>query len=163
MERGVEAQIKYLLYNNLIEQTSKTKINIKGKGRIYNPPTPPSNILTKVVGSLYNKQFPKESKPQQRIRKVKEAPEGSANISLKYDDPNDYEVQQVNQDRFSDCMNDYDTLQHKQANPLAVELKFVTETQQPNMTAEISEMFIRQDTVYGGLPGLNLYITTQVI
>ena len=64
MESGVEAQIKYLLSNNLIEQTSKTKIKIKGKGRIYNPPTPPSKILTKVVGSIYNKQFPKESKPQ---------------------------------------------------------------------------------------------------
>ena len=37
------------------------------------------------------------------------------------------------------------------------------ETQKPLMTAEITEMFIRQETVYGGLQGLNLYITTKVI
>ena len=82
--------------------------------------------------------------------------------SLKYDDPNDYEIQQVNQDRFSDFMNDYDALQNEQTNPLAVELKFMIETQKPNMTAEVSEMFIRQETVYGGLPAIKLYITTQV-
>ena len=60
-------------------------------------------------------------------------------------------------------MNDYDALQNKQTNPLAAELKFMIETQKPNMTAEISEMFIRQETVYGGLPGLKLYIKAQVI
>ena len=114
----------------MIERISKKKLKIKGKGRIYNPSTkPPSKILTKVVGSLYKKQFPKESKPKRRIRNVKEAPAGSAKISLKYDDPNDYEVQQVNQDRFSDFMNDYDALQNKQTKPLAVELKFMIETQ----------------------------------
>ena len=64
MESGVEAQISYLLDNNLIEQISKKKLKIKGKGRIYNPPKPPSKILTKVVGSLYKKQFPQESKPK---------------------------------------------------------------------------------------------------
>ena len=60
-------------------------------------------------------------------------------------------------------MNDYDALQNKQTNPLAAELKFMIETQKPNMAAEISEMFIRQETVYGGLPGLKLYIKAQVI
>ena len=59
MESGGEAQISYLLYNNLIEQISKKKFKIKGKGRIYNPPKPPSKILTKVVGSLYKKQVHK--------------------------------------------------------------------------------------------------------
>ena len=99
MESGVEAQINYLLNNNLVEQISKKKLKITGKGRIYNPPKPPSKILTKVVGSRYKKQFPKEPKPKRRIRNVKEAPAGSAKIAWKYD-PNDYEVQQVNQDRF---------------------------------------------------------------
>ena len=163
MESGVEAQINYLLYNNLIEQISSKKLKIKGKGRIYNPSKPPSKILTKVVGRIYKKQFPKEPKPKRRISKVKDTPAGSAKISLKYDDPNDYEVQQVNQDRFSDFMNDYEALQNKQTNPLTVELKFRIETQKPNMAAEITEMFIRQETVYGGLHGLKLYIKTQVI
>ena len=60
-------------------------------------------------------------------------------------------------------MNDCDALQNKQTNPLAVELKFRIETQKPNMTAEISDIFLRQETVYGGLQGLKLYIKTQVI
>ena len=64
MDSGVEAQIKYLLHNNLIEQISKKKLNIKGKGKIYNPPKPPSKILTTVVGNLYKKQFPQESTPK---------------------------------------------------------------------------------------------------
>ena len=64
MESGVEAQISYLLDDNLTEQNSKKKLKIKGKGRIYNPPKPPSKILTKVVGNLYKKQFPQESKPK---------------------------------------------------------------------------------------------------
>ena len=60
MESGVEAQINYLLDNNLIGRISSKKLKVKGKGRIYNPSTkPPSKILTKVVGSLYKKQFPK--------------------------------------------------------------------------------------------------------
>ena len=164
MESGVEAQINYLLGNNLIERVSSKKLKIKGEGRIYNPSNkPPSKILTKVVASLYKKQFPKESKPKRRIRNVKEAPAGSAKIPLKYDAPNDYEEQQVNQDRFSDLMNDYDALQNTQTNPLAVELKIMIETQKPSMAAEISEMFIRPETVYGGLPGLKLYIKAQVI
>ena len=143
-ESGVEAQIGYLLGSQLMERILQKKLNINGKGRIYNPPEPPSKILTKVVGSLYKKQFPQESKPKRRIRNVKDTPAGSAQISLKYDEPNDYEVQQVNQDRFSDFMNDYGVLQNKQTNPLSVEFKFRIETQKPNMTVEISEMFIRQ-------------------
>ena len=162
MESGVEAQTNYLLNNNLIKQISKKKLKVKSKGRIYNPPKPQSKILTKVVGSLYKKQFPKESKPKRRISKVKDAPEGSAQISLKHD-PNDFDVPQVNRDRFPDFMNDYDALQNKQTNQLAVELQFRIETQKQNMTAEISEIFLRQETVYGGLQGLNLYIKTQVI
>ena len=71
MVSGLEAQINYLLNNNLIERISKNKLNINGKGRIYNQDKPPSKILTKVVGSLYKKQFPEESKPTRRIRKVK--------------------------------------------------------------------------------------------
>ena len=85
MESGVEAQTNYLLNNNLIERISKKKLNINGKGRIYNQDKPPSKILTKVVGSLYKKQFPKEPKPTRRIRKVKEAAANSANVLLKFD------------------------------------------------------------------------------
>ena len=59
MESGVEAQINYLLNNKLIERASKNNLNINGKGRIHNQDKPPSKILTKVVGSLYKKQFPK--------------------------------------------------------------------------------------------------------
>ena len=110
---SVEVQIKYLLDNQLIERISKNKLNINGKGRLYNQDKPPSKILTKAVGSLYKKQFPQESKPKRRIRNVKDTPAGSAQISLKYDEPNDYEVQQVNQDRFSDFMNDYGALQNE--------------------------------------------------
>ena len=62
MESGVEAQIKYLLDNNLIERISSKKLKVKGKEGIYNPAKSPSKILTKVVGSLYKKQFPKEPK-----------------------------------------------------------------------------------------------------
>ena len=98
------------LKNYLIERISNKKLKIKGKGRIYNPSKPPGKICSKVVGSLYKKQFPKESKPTRRIRKVNEAPEGSAQIYLKHE-PNDYEVPQVNRDRFSDFINDYDVLQ----------------------------------------------------
>ena len=59
MESGVEAQINYLLNSNLTERISKKKLNTNGKGRVYNQDKPPSKILTKVVGSLYKKQFPK--------------------------------------------------------------------------------------------------------
>ena len=59
MESGVEAQINYLLNNDSIERFSNNELKVKGKGRIYNPSKPPSKILTKVVGSLYKKQFPK--------------------------------------------------------------------------------------------------------
>ena len=87
MERGVEAQIGYLLDNQLIKRISKNKLSINGKGRLYNQDKPPSKILTKAVGSLYKKQFPQESKPKRRIRNVKDAPEGSTQISLKFDEP----------------------------------------------------------------------------
>ena len=63
MESGIEAQIKYLLNNNLTERISKKKLNINGKGRLYNQDKPPSEILTKAVGNLYKKQFPQESQP----------------------------------------------------------------------------------------------------
>ena len=126
MESGVEAQIKYLLHNNLIEQISKKKLNIKGKGRIYNPPKPPSKIFTKVVGNLYRKQFPQESKPKKRIRKVKDKPAGSADVLLKHGKDNG-EITQVNADRFSDIINEYDNSQNKQTNPLSVEFKFIIE------------------------------------
>ena len=96
-ESGVEAQINYLLNNNLIERISKKKLNINGKGRIYNQDKPPSKILTKVVGSLYKKQFPKEPKPTRRIRNVKEAPEGSAKVLLKFN-----EFRRVDKHRFLD-------------------------------------------------------------
>ena len=59
MESGVEAQTNYLLHINLIERISSKKFKVKGKGRIYNPFTPPSKELIKVVGSLYKKPFPK--------------------------------------------------------------------------------------------------------
>ena len=61
MESGAEAQINYLLNNNLIERVSNNKSKVKGKGRIYNPSKPVSKLFTKVVGSLYKKPFPKES------------------------------------------------------------------------------------------------------
>ena len=101
---GVEVQIKYLLDNQLIERISNKKLNINGKGRIYNQDKPPSKILTKAVGSLYKKQFPQESKPKRRIRNVKDKPAGSADVLLKHDKDNG-EITQVNGDRFSDIMN----------------------------------------------------------
>ena len=80
MESGVVVQINYLLDNQLIKRISKNKLNINGKGRLYNQDKPPSKILTKAVGSLYNKQFPQESKPKRRIRNVKDKPAGSADL-----------------------------------------------------------------------------------
>ena len=84
MEVYLNRKVEHLLNNNLIEKISEKKLKMNGKGRIYNQ-TKPSKILTKVVGSLYKKQFPKESKPTRRIRKVKEAPPNSANVLLIYD------------------------------------------------------------------------------
>ena len=69
MESGVEAQINYLLNHDLIERISKKKLKINGKGRIYNPPKPPSKILTKVVNSLYNKQFLKNRSQQDALER----------------------------------------------------------------------------------------------
>ena len=138
MESGVEAQINYLLYNNLTEQISKKKLKIKGKGRIYNPPKPPSKILTKVVGSLYKKQFPQESKPKRRIRNVKDKPAGSADVLSRYWRPNEEGIARVNQFRFPNFMIDYDALQNKQTNPLVAELMFMIKTQRPEKEVKIS-------------------------
>ena len=120
-------QVEHLFNNNSIETISQNKLKINGKGRIYNQTKPPSKILTKVVNSLYNKQFTKEPKPTRHIRKVKDAPPDSAQVSLKHD-TNDYEVPQVNRNRFSDFINDHEDSQNKQTNPLSVELKFRIET-----------------------------------
>ena len=107
MESGVEAQINYLLNNDLTERISNNKLKINGKGRIYNPPKPPSKILAKVVGSLYNKQFLKESKPTGRISNLTDKPAGSADVLLKRDKYDDG-VTQVNGDRFSDFINEFE-------------------------------------------------------
>ena len=123
MESGVEAQINYLLNNDLIVRISKKQIKINGKGRLYNQNKPPSKILAKVVGSLYKKQVPKEPKPTRRIRNVKYKPAGSVDVLLKQDTYDD-EVTQVNGDRFSDFINEYEDSQNTQTNPLSVELKF---------------------------------------
>ena len=106
MESGVEAQTNHLLKHDLIERTSKKKLKLNGKGWIYNPPKPPSKILTKVVGSLYKKQFPKESKSTRRIRKVKEAAANSANVLLKFD-----KHRRVDDNRFLDFEKDFDDSQ----------------------------------------------------
>ena len=62
MEVNSNRKVEHLLNNSLIEKTLMNKLKINGKGRIYNPSKPPSKILTKVVNSLYNKQFPKRTK-----------------------------------------------------------------------------------------------------
>ena len=130
MERGVEAQIKYLLDNQLIERISKNKLNINGKGRIYNQDKPPSKALAKVVGSLYKKQFPQESKPKRRIRNVKDKPAGSADVLLKFREPTTKEgLRRVNGDKFTEFTEDYDTSQRIKTDPLNVELKFRITTQ----------------------------------
>ena len=125
MESGVEAQINHLFNNGLIERISKKKWKIKGKGRIYNPPKPPSKILTKVVGSLYKKRFRKESKPTRRIINVKEAPEGSAKVLLKFIGA------QVDQRRSPDFQLKYGYSQDPDAdnNTQIVELRYRVETE----------------------------------
>ena len=192
---GVEVQIKYLLDNQLIERISNKKLNINGKGRLYNQDKPPSKILTKAVGSLYKKQFPQESKPKRRIRNVKDKPAGSADVLLKYDEPTVKEgLRIVNQDKFKNFTEDYDTSQSIKTDSLNVELKFRITTQKQTLVkdsdrlrnpksfyddltflpdtydndgvlarfakgkVEISEVFINQETIYGGLQGLKLYI-----
>ena len=163
-ERGVEAQVNYLLDNQLIKRISKNKLNINGKGRIYNQDKPPSKVLAKVVGSLYKKQFPQESKPKKRIRNVKDKPAGSADVFLKHGPPNLVTgVAPVNKVAFTSFIIEYEALQNKQTNPLVVELKFRIETQQPEEEVQISEEFIIQETVYGGIQGLKLYIKYQVM
>ena len=187
---GVEVQIKYLLDNQLIERISNKKLNINGKGRLYNQDKPPSKILTKAVGSLYKKQFPQESKPKRRIRNVKDKPAGSADVLLRYSEPIVKDgLRKVDTEKFKDFTDDNEALQKIKTDPLVVELKFriVTQTKQLSKESkvkpseisetteafyggddeslvyikgkvEISEVFINQETVYGGLPGLKLYI-----
>ena len=60
MEVYLNRKVEHLLNSNLIETISENQLNINCKGRIYNQ-TKPSKILIKVVSSLYNQQFPKES------------------------------------------------------------------------------------------------------
>ena len=118
---SVEVQIKYLLDNQLIERISNKKLNINGKGRLYNQDKPPSKILTKAVGSLYKKQFPQESKPKKRIRNVKDKPAGSADVLLKYDEPSvKGSLRKVNGDKFENFDKDYNDLQKTKTNPLIV-------------------------------------------
>ena len=97
MVSGVEAHIDYLFNKHLIERIPNNKLTMNGKGRIYNQDKPPSKILWKAVCSLYKKQFPKESKPKGRITNVKEAPEGSAKVLLKFN-----EFRRVDKHRFLD-------------------------------------------------------------
>ena len=79
------------------------------------------------MASLYNKQFPKESKPTRRIRNLKDKPAGSADVLIKHDKYDDG-VTQVNGDRFSDFINEFEDSQNNKTNPLSVELKFRIET-----------------------------------
>ena len=171
MESGVEAQTNYLLNHDLIERISKNKLNINGKGRIYNPSKPPIKIFTKVVGSLYKKQFPKEPKPTRRIRKVKEAAANSANVLLKFD-----KDRRVDKNSFLDFEKDFydsqknkDDSQKNKENTQIVELKLRVKIEiiqvDPNTGEKIgdtkihtTEVFIETQTVYGGDVGLKLYI-----
>ena len=124
MERGVEAQIGYLLDNQLIKRIPKNKLNINGKGRIYNQDKPPSKILTKVVDSLYNKQFPQESKPKKRIRNVKDKPAGSADVHLKYDEPTvKGSLRTVNKDKFENFDKDYKDSQKNKNKPISCRIE----------------------------------------
>ena len=132
-ERGVEAQVNYLLDNQLIKRISKNKLNINGKGRLYNQDKPPSKVLAKVVDSLYKKQFPQESKPKKRIRNVKDKPAGSADVLLKYSEPIVKDgLRKVDTEKFKDFTDDHEALQKIKTDPLVVELKFriVTQTKQ---------------------------------
>ena len=108
MEVDLNRKVEHLLNSNLIEKTSENKLTINGKGRIYNPSKPPSKILTKVVSSLYNKQFPKESKLTRRIINVNETPANSADVLLKF-----YKDRRVVMNRFEYFIKDYGDSQHK--------------------------------------------------
>ena len=169
MENGVEAQINYLLNNNLTTRISKNKTNIHGKGRIYNQDKPPSKILTKVVGSLYNKQSPKESKPTRRIRKIKEAPPNSADVLFKFDVHKNLDTT-----KSKDSEKDFEASQKNEENAQTVELKFRVEieiierdpdTGEPigDAKKQTIEKFIEAQTVYGGDVGLKLYIKYKIV
>ena len=117
MEVDLKRKLEHLLDSNLIEKASETKLKINGKGRIYNPSKPPSEILIKVVHSLYKKQFPKESKPTRRIRNVKDAPPNSANVLLKFDKHGRVEEIRVEDSGvvkpiFNDFIKDFDDSQN---------------------------------------------------
>ena len=144
-------------------------MNIKGKGRIYNPSKPPSKIITKVVGSLYKKQFPKESKPTRRIRNVKDKPAGSADVLLKFN-----EFRRVDKDRFLDFEFEYRYSQTNKENTQIVELKFIAVIESieidPDTGKQIGgarihtiEKFIEQETAHGGEQGLKLYIKYETL
>ena len=71
MEVDLNRKVKHFIKQQFNRQKFKEQLKVNGKGRIYNQNKPPSKILTKVVNSLYNKQFPKEPKPTRRIKKGK--------------------------------------------------------------------------------------------
>ena len=158
MEVDLNRKVKHLLNSKLIGTISEKQININGKGRIYNQ-TKPSIILTEVVDSLYNKQFPEEPKPTRRIRKVKEAPPNSANVLLKYDT-----YKRVDRTKFQDFQNDfYIPPSDTQGNAQIVELKFRVEIEKgneetDNMEIYINEKLIEARTIYGGVDALKLYL-----
>ena len=160
MEVDLNRKVERLLNNNLIEKTSENKIKINGKGRIYNHNKPPSKIFTKVGKSLYNKQFPKEPKPTRRIRKVKDALPNSTQVSSKFD-----ERRRVD----GNSEKDFYGSQINKENTQTVELKFRVVTYILKMDLntgemigdtkiEITEVFIKAETVYGGDVGLKLYL-----
>ena len=169
MESGVESQINYLLNNNLIEQISNKKLKVKGKGRIYNPSKPPNENPTKIVGSLYKKQFPKEPKPTRRIRNVKDKPAGSADVLLKFN-----EFSRVDKDIFLDFELEYRYSQINKENAQTIALRFIAVIESieidPDTGEQIGdakihtiEKFIEQEIVYGGEQGLKLYIKYETL
>ena len=166
-ESGVEAQINYLLYNQLIKRISKNKLNINGKGRLYNQDKPPSKILTKAVGSLYKKQFPQESKPKRRIRNVKDKPAGSTDVLLNYSEPIVKDgLRKVDTEKFKDFTDDHEALQKIKTDPLVVELKFriVTQTKQLIKESKVkpSEISETTEAFYGGDDEFLVYIKGKV-
>ena len=171
MESGVEAQTNYLLNNGLTERISNKKLKIKGKGRLYNPPKPPSKILTKAVGSLYKKQPPNESKPTRRIRNVKDKPAGGVDVFLKYSNIH----HGVDTNIFLDFEKDFEDPQKNKNHAQIVELKFrigtwalILDLDTGDMIGDgtnisITEVFIEAETVYGGDVGLKLYIKYKIM
>ena len=171
MESGVEAQTNYLLNNGLTERISNKKLKIKGKGRLYNPPKPPSKILTKAVGSLYKKQPPNESKPTRRIRNVKDKPAGGVDVFLKYSNIH----HGVDTNIFLDFEKDFEDPQKNKNHAQIVELKFrigtwalILDLDTGDMIGDgtnisITEVFIEAETVYGGDVGLKVYTKYKIM